>query len=315
MRSDGTRPNPHSKPFLALARLAAAVVLGGLCACTTPLQPTQVKDMLQRSVTSAEKLLDDGRPIEAAQLVRAASRVDPEFPGISNLDERLLSSDAATSDLFAANALGSNRLRRLPIERSPGMKALLYIPDRILDLLDVYTIELHGGPGVYLDFHVTRALQIAGGARAILGVGTYSNHTILGGRAHANAGLTVLPLGVQAQGGGLASAGGIRTGYQTLAGVHRPTDEYYQEYEDYWSEGISLTIGYVGITIEGHFVQAADFLAGFVGVDFLNDDFAYTTALSLSPEEETLILDLSRAVRSEETMNAYKATLGDRAPE
>ena len=293
--------------FPAICIRPGLLLLTGLLgACATSYPPEQVKQMLTRSVDSATRLLDQERPIEAAQVVRAARRVDAAFPGLAELDERILEAGAAASDVFAPSVLGSNLQPRIPVERSTQEKILLFLPDRILDLLDIYSIEVHAGPGAYLDVHLTRALQIAGGLRAIVGLGTYSNHSILGVRAHANAGLTVLPVGVQAQGGALSSVGGIRTGSQTLAGLHRPTEDYYQEYEDYWSGGFSLTVLYLGLTYEAHYVQVADFLAGWIGIDFLNDDFARTRALRLSSSEEELVSDLARAARSADTMSAYR---------
>jgi hypothetical protein len=261
--------------------------------------------MLERSVESASRLLLEDRPIEAAQLVGAARRVDAEYPGLAELDAEILRSGAAVSDVFAPSLLGANRQRRVSVDRSMPVQALLYLPDRVVDLLDVFTCEIHMGTGAYLDAHVTRALQSAAGFRALLGVGTYSSRTILGSRVHANVGLTVLPLGAQAQGGSLVSADGIRTGYQTLAGLHAPWDEYYQEYEDYWAIGVSHTLLIGGGTVEIHPMQLADFVAGLVFLDLLRDDFARTRGLDLTSQDEELILDLARVVRSETSLLAY----------
>jgi len=288
-----------------ILRLPWLLLLVSVGACATPYHPSQVDAMMSQSVESASRLLGEDRAVEASQLVRAAQRVDADYPGLGELLERARQADSMDTDLFGPSLLGSNVARRRPIQRSPVATAALYLPDRLLDLIDLYTFEVHVGPGAYFDYHITRALQCAFGLRAIAGVGTYGNRTILGGRGHANAGVTLLPAGVQAQGGGLASLGGIRSGYQTLAGLHDPNAEYYQEYEDYWSHGVSFTLGIVGLTSEFHYIQLADFLAGFFLIDFLHDDFAGTTALEFSREDERLILDLSRVARSEESLLAY----------
>ena len=66
-----------------------------------------------------------------------------------------------------------NKRLRPQVERSFAKQALLYLPDRILDLLDVFTVGAHLGLGFYGDHHVTRGLQLAwdGGICNLLGSG------------------------------------------------------------------------------------------------------------------------------------------------
>lgn len=51
-----------------------------------------------------------------------------------------------------------------------GKKILLYLPNRILDLLDVVRLGVHVGPGIGLDLRVTRFVQLAADTSADVGV-------------------------------------------------------------------------------------------------------------------------------------------------
>ena len=288
-------------------RALAGIALVLCCACARTYAPERIETLLADSLTQADVLLEKGNGIEASQFVEAAARIDPEYPGVGELRERI-SATPGFGDLFAPTWSGSNRARRVGVERPLAQKILLYLPDRVVDLLDCFTLEVHGGPGAYVDVHVTRAIQTAGGLRGVAGIGTYGNRSILGARGQTDAGLALLPAGAQFSGGALASAGGIRLGAQALAGLHRPTDALYQELDDYWGVGGSFTFVALGFTSELHPMQLADFLAGIAGFDLLNDDFARTRGLALSGSDKNFLLQLSRVARSRQSVEAYRAS-------
>jgi hypothetical protein len=69
--------------------------------------------------------------------------------------------------------------------------------------------------------------------------------------------------------------------------------------------GGSLTLIPIGATLEIHPVQVVDLFAGFVGVDFLRDDFARSRGLELSGEGRSLLMELARIERARPSLEAY----------
>jgi hypothetical protein len=289
----------------AVRRLAAIALCAGSLACSTFYPPGEVDQTLERAVGAAQALVQRGQPVEAAQFVRAASRINPQSAGLSELEQAL--GAQAQLDLFRPSALGINRPRRYEVRRSVPERLLLYLPDRLADLLDTVSFEAHFGPGSYLKAHVTRAAQLGGGVRAVAGLGTYSARSLLGVSARSSAEFSVLPLSVGAAAEGTASAAGVRSGAQLLKGLQQPTDLYYQDFADYWSVGAEATIGLVGVVLGLHPLQVGDFVAGIVGVDFLDDDLSHTRGLQLSAEQGELLERLGSMERSRQTMQAYRS--------
>ena len=292
-------------PYLGHA--CVSLLLLASIGCATAYSPAQIDKMMGQALTAADAALRLERPVEAAQFVKLAQGVDPDYPGLVELEERV-TREGADLNLFRPTLLGRNRARRYEVERSPGMRAALYLPDRLVDLLDCFTFDLNFGPTAYYKLHFTRTLQIGGGARAVVGFGTYSARSIAGASGWSGAELAFLPINVGAEANVIASAAGVRWGTRTHAGTQLPTDEYYQEFEDFWSAGFTAGLLTFGANWWVHPVQIGDFLAGWVGVDFLNDDFAHTRGLSLSTADRELLLGLSRAARSQQSLREYRAT-------
>ena len=98
----------------------------------------------------------------------------------------------------------------------------------------------------------------------------------------------------------------------SLVGMHHPSDRLYQEIRDYWAVGASATVGAVGFEADVHLLQIVDFLAGWVGIDFLHDDFAHTRALRFDATEPKLLAELSGVRQSRESLEAYREARGTR---
>ena len=62
-----------------------------------------------------------------------------------------------------------NLVFSLPGTCGAGKKILLYLPNRILDLLEVVLLGVHVGPGIGLDLRVTRFIQLAADTSADVG--------------------------------------------------------------------------------------------------------------------------------------------------
>jgi hypothetical protein len=287
---------------MGLEALLAATVGTLALACASPHPPAEVEAMLEAATTSAEVHAQLGQDHEAAELTEAVLRIDSDYEPARQLNESL---PPDLDQVFKAGLLGSNRAKRVPVQRSTTSKVLLYLPDRILDLADIFSFDVHVGAGAFLNYHLTRALQAGIGLRAVTGLGWHTRRS-LGNKSSAESGIALVALGAEASATTLAGTSGIFAGSETIAGLHRPSSPAYQVYRDYWAIGASATIVYLGMEWDIHPVQIADFFAGWAGVDFLNDDFAGTRGLDLSRRERDYIRNLYKLEREPETLEAYR---------
>jgi hypothetical protein len=283
-----------------LRRLLAScfLLLGG---CAVHQTPEQVNRMLLSALDVAQKHHEQGKDAEASTVINAITAVDQDLPGLRELDQNI---DPKVRDHMNPGWLGMNRKQRPPVHRSLGTRALLWLPDRLLDLADVVSFSMLGGSGLFLDYHATRAFQFAGGARSGGGIG-WHDHRSLGIKSQAEGGVTLIAAGTHSFVGALIGTSGIRGAVGNVDGIHRPSDPLYREFRDYWAIGGGGTVGFLGAEIDFHPMQLADFLAGFVGIDFLNDDFATTRSLQLDHEEEVLLQTLWRVRGSSRAIERY----------
>lgn len=272
-------------------------------ACASSPSPGQVQGLLADAYAAAEAHARAGRDHEAALLLTSVHEIDPELEGLDALRAEV---DPNAFASMESGWLGSNRKLRPRADRSIVARVALYLPDRLLDLLDVVSVDAHMGYGFFVDAHVTRAVQAAGGFRSVAGLGLHE-HRSLGGRAQIEAGLNVLPVGAQTFTGGLAGTSGALGIADHFAGLHRPDSRLYREYRDYWSVGAAGTVLFVGVDGDLHLAQLADFLLGFAGIDLLNDDFARTRGLGLSRSERLISANLSRVRGDPRAVEGYLA--------
>ena len=286
---------------MRLAGLVVCVASSALAsACMST--PTEVDELLARAIQTAGSLHERELDHEAALFLEVVEVVDPDYPGLLEIDTDL---DPAVRERMVRNALGMNRAMRPPAERSLKAKALLYLPDRLLDLLDTVTFGVHFGIGAFADAHATRAVQVAAGVRSSGGVGVHDLRS-LGIKSQSEAGLTLVAAGGSSFTTGLIGTSGRRSGGGDFAGLHKPGMPAYQMVRDYWALGASATAGIIGAEIEFHPLQLADFLAGWVGVDFLNDDWARTRSLEIGRSQQLLLAELWRLRGSSRTIAAYQ---------
>lgn len=281
-----------------------------LSACAFNRHPDQVEDLLAQALRAAEKHREFEMDGEAALLIGAISAIDTDYPGLRDLTDDL---DPAARVGMTRSLLGMNRKFRPQVERSVGARALLWLPDRLLDLVDVVTVGIHLGPGAFADAHVTRAFQVSAGFRTTGGLGLH-DHRSLGMKSQAEAGLNVIAVGAQSYAGALMGTTGTRGSSDSSKGLNRPSAPVYQQLRDYWAVGASGTAGILGVEVDLHPLQLADFFAGIVGFDFLNDDLARTRGLKLDAVENKLLIDLWKVRSSKSTLAAYLDAKPWRAP-
>ncbi len=118
--------------------LVAALSLGG---CAVIGSSAASEALVAEALTRARELTAAGRDAEAGQLARAARAVEPHAAGLAEL----------------GNVVA---VQRLPAERTTQQAVLHFLPDRLLDLADVLSVELHAGYGVHAKVRLTRALPI-----------------------------------------------------------------------------------------------------------------------------------------------------------
>jgi hypothetical protein len=284
--------------------LSLALLICALTACATPFPPEEVDQFLNETIDAAEAQESAGRPLEALELIEAVLRVDPQYRDALELKARI-GDDPAAEYLRENPTLGSNVARRPSVERSLAARAALYLPDRILDLLDVVSIDLHGPGGLYANIHLTRAAQLGGGGRSTVGVGLHERRSI-GGLAQVETGIMV-PGATSAAylGAALGTSGTRLTRDEGTGPAQQPTDPVYQTFRDYWAIGFDATYFFVGTDVDIHPVQLWDWVAGFAGVDFLHDDFARTRGLELSFDDKAMIRRIYRVLSSVETLSRY----------
>lgn len=268
--------------FAVLALLVAA--------CASPVPRHEVERIADTTLDAAEGHLRDGWPAEASYLTESVLRADPDNPRAQALLARIDTPGPVSRD----PRLGSNQPRRARTERSSTVRVLLYLPDRLLDLADLVSIDLHLGFGLYANLHATRALQAGVGARGITGIGWHERRS-LGIREQQESSFVLAAVGAEASSGVLTGTSGIVSWSETVAGLQAPSHSLYQEARDYWAVGAGLTLIFLGADLDFHPVQAADFVAGVATTDFLGDDFATTRGLRLARYEQELLRDLQEA--------------------
>jgi hypothetical protein len=289
----------HESKRLPLVGVLCCLLLN---ACAFNRTPDQVEDLISQAFRAAEKHHEFQMDAEAALLMDAISAVDQDYPGLRDLTDDL---DPGALEGMQRSMLGMNRTFRPQVERSAHTRALLWIPDRLLDLLDVVTVGVHLGTGAFADAHVTRAVQVGAGFRTTGGLGVH-DHRSIGMKSQAEAGLTVIAIGAHSYAGALIGTSGTRGSADSSKGIHRPSAPLYQQFRDYWALGANATAGIVGVEVDFHPLQLADFLAGIIGFDFLNDDLAHTRGLKLDAVENKLLVDLWKVRSSRPTLAAYQ---------
>jgi hypothetical protein len=287
---------------MRLTCLLAFLSCSWACAATT-YSPSVVETTLDDALVSAQAHHEAGRPVEAAQLLEPLLEIDPGHPGARELRDAL---GPDVEHLFDHPYLGSNFAKRPKTDRPIAARLLLYLPDRLLDLTDILSLDVHLGLGAFANLHFTRAGQLGVGVRGVGGVG-WHDHRSLGFQGQAESGIALPGIGAQAFSGGVAGTSGAFAAADASAGVHRPSGRLYQQLRDYWAVGAGFTAGPAGVDFDLHPIELADFLVGIAGVDLLHDDFAQTRGLALTRRERTLLGSLAEIQRSPESIEVYRA--------
>lgn len=270
-------------------------------ACSSPVTQQQIQSTLAGSLAAARGHAAADQHLEAFQLVHAIESVDPAYPGLAEVRDGL----EGEAEPFSRPWAGINRPVRHPVDSGIGARIGWYLPDRILDILDVFSFDVHVGFGVYVDAHATRWLGLAVGGRVIGGFG-WHEHRSLGVQAKGEGGLSVLAFDGSGRFASRAGTSGVDAWGGGHGGVMTPGDGYFQEYMDFWALGASVTGGLAGAEVDVHPLEIFDLLVGWFLFDPLGDDFATTRGLELSDPEWDQIRTLARIAADEEALAEYR---------
>lgn len=266
------------------------------------MRPQRIAQILEQSSVAAQVHLDRSEDFEAAQLLVAIEQIDPGYSTARALRTRvpevLLRRDHPT-------ALGSNVAFRPPSDRSIAARILLYLPDRILDLLDIVSFEMRYGLGGGVEAHLTRGAQLGLEGAYSLSLGWF-DHRALGGRYQVFTSAALGPYASRYLLIGGASTAGLELVAARSSGLDTAYLPLYQEFRDYWAVGGSVMAIAYGAAVDVHPIEFADFLAGFVVVDFLRDDLATTRGLQLSLTDKELLKRMHEVESSPAMLGAYR---------
>ncbi len=157
--------------------------------------------------------------------------------------------------------------------RSIGRTILLYLPNRLLDILDLVSLELGAGLNPHLNVHVTQAVQ--------LGLGTGTNFSLIKDYSRQyGTGIVLerefsIPFYTACQRSVRQPIGSVIPIEYSRIGVPSRDDEMFQSgAKDFWGIGfeswIFLFLGKAHAEI--HPVELIDLVAGLVGFDPRHDD-------------------------------------------
>ena len=249
--------------------LLGAVLLA--CASCSTDRSQRRPYLIMENLDYAAKHVGAGQTEEAAQLYQVVLLADPMnekardgLAGIGQYDRCILE----------PTLLGINYVCR-PLRNSYALWIALYPVNRVLSILDIVSFHVGLEGGVYVDAHVTHAMQAAAGAGGGMQLGWWLRRDLAVGSAHV-AGLALGPFSAESEGFSRFGTGGIRSSAFSIAGLNRPSDLEYQRYRDYWGIGARAIAGVVGAEVEFHPVKLVDAITGFFFVDFLREDIGHT---------------------------------------
>jgi len=172
-----------------------------------------------------------------------------------------------SSRYLGVNHAGEKLRRERPIHSVVGH----YLLSRVLDTVDIITINAGIGPALHLEGHITQAARLGVGGAYLASVGTGSAPREAGFFGRGIAEVALLPWHAQiVHWDEFLSTG---TDYDLSAVEFRtPEQQLFRKKVDYWSVGISGGVLIIGGQIEIHPVQIGDWFLGWFTVDFLNDD-------------------------------------------
>lgn len=250
--------------------------------CSSTADYVMMNKTSQDLLAQAEDLMSSGKKEEAVKLVMMVRTLHPDDPKINALLNKLSPEERAAID--EDSMLGFNKAKRAEVESTTTEKVLWYLPDRIMDAIDMISLSLDVGAQIGVGVWATRAIQGVAYVGSTVGLGYFQKRNI-GAKLESSFDLAIGPVGGTALYGMRAGTGGMD---QVATGLwfHKPSEKLYQEYRDYWGIGFKFGLVYLGGEGEYHPVEIYDFLLGLATIDPLGDDFAHTRRLRFADSQK-----------------------------
>jgi hypothetical protein len=151
---------------------------------------------------------------------------------------------------------------------------VFYVPHRILDMCDIFSMSLGFGPTARMKVFVTRDFAFGAGTSVEAKVIKQINRQYGAG---LESGWDMSFLMMSAESKQLDSASGtVKDYYYYATGVPTAGESIYEFYEgkrDFWSIGVEGGVGLVELDFELHPIEIADFVTGWLFIDLKGDDF------------------------------------------
>ena len=155
-------------------------------------------------------------------------------------------------------------------------KITLYVPNRVLDVLDVFSLDLGTGITARADLRFTRALQVGGGIGYTASLVKDTNRQY--GYAVQNGWSTFLP-GFAAEDTERRPASLLVQEYWVnTEGFPNPADPIYNIRDgarDYWEIGGTLGLGVIEAKVALHPIDILDAFLGIFFIDIKGDDLTF----------------------------------------
>ncbi len=175
---------------------------------------------------------------------------------------------------FPGQALAGSSRESKP---SPLRSVIFYLPNRVLDLLDVVSLGVAPPSIPYLfpssahaNIHVTRAFQVGAGNTHGVFLGRGYGRRFAWGLQHNELSIGPLTFAEYER----FQGSGAETSRVERVGMLLPTDAPFAEgMSDYWAIGAHLGLLPIALEVDIHPAELLDALLGLICIDSANDDY------------------------------------------
>ncbi len=260
--------------------------------------PRIYKQAFSQVEQNADRRVNNGGYSQAALMYRSLLDSEPDNKDVRKNLDNVLSKAPELSALFNKKKLGSNKSDRVKNKDFGFLgRILLYVPNRILDILDIFTVEgglSYGvGAGVKATEYVSAGGQFTLG-EAVLGL----NRRHLSSRATIDNYVELFPAEARFLIESRAYTGGAYGLLYGNTGIKNPEDKIFQRARDFWSIGAHAQMFLLAANAEIHPVEIFDFFAGLIFFDPLRDGLGTSKGIRLTRGEEEALRLLTNQART-----------------
>jgi hypothetical protein len=275
--------------------IIAAIVMIVFTGCAS-FDKAVYDEAFNRTLKSAQDNFKEKQYPQAVLLSRLILDAAPDNKEANAIINESLNEEPQLSSLIHKKTLGSNRTDRIANENFPLAGAIaLYFPNRILDFLDLMTLELGGCFGAGFKFLATEYVSL--GLQGSAGEGMVGlNRRHLSARGTVENFTDFFPIETRSFMEGRGYTGGAYAVQQHSAGMKHPEDDIFQRAKDFWAIGAQTEFIVYAVKAEFHPVEIYDLMAGFVFFDPLHDDIGVSKGFKFTAGEEEAMSQLAKQV-------------------